>query len=255
MEIMKRQSLLTAALTTTLIVAGCATAPPYNPFKITEEEFRGKIKTIALSPVAVPADLADSDPVKAKFESLIQAKLREAGFSVVPSQETAEIFNNMNKQLGGIFDPVTGKRDETKFKAAREHALRELNTKFKADAVLYPSISAGTARFGGGKASWGGTSESVAISEGFLAALQVGNLSGSVRALSLVVSIENINGGDAYVNMGGIQLAAKYSGGQFVAVPRNQLFASEERVVGAVNYALAPLVKNSAPAGAPKAKP
>ena len=91
------------------------------------------------------------------------------------------------------------------------------------------------------------------MSEGFLAALQVGNMSGSIRSLSLVVSIENINGGDAYVNMGGIQLAAKLSGGQFVPVPRDQLFASEERIAGAVNYALAPLVRKSA-AGAPKAQ-
>jgi len=181
--------------------------------------------------------------------------LSEAGFSVVPSKESEEIFSNMNKQLGGIFDPVTGKRDEAKFKAAREHALRELSTKFKADAVLSAGIIGGTARFGGGKASWWGTSESVAMSEGFLAALQLGNVSGSIRTLSLAVSIENINGGDAYFNMGGIQLAAKFSGGQFVPVPRNQLFASEERITGAVNYALAPLAKKSAAPGAPKAQP
>ncbi|HEX9201022.1 MAG TPA: hypothetical protein VF865_15795, partial [Acidobacteriaceae bacterium] len=164
---MKRQSLLTAALTTTLIAAGCATAPPYNPFKIAEEEFHGKIKTIALAPVGVPGDLGDPDPVKAEFESLIEAKLREAGFSVVPSRESAEIFNNMNKQLGGIFDPVTGKRDETKLKTAQEHARRELGAKFKADAVLYPGISLGVASFAGGSASWGGTSESLAMTEGF----------------------------------------------------------------------------------------
>jgi len=34
---MKRQS-LTAVFATTLIVTGCATTPPHNPFKITEEE-------------------------------------------------------------------------------------------------------------------------------------------------------------------------------------------------------------------------
>jgi hypothetical protein len=252
---MKRQSLLKAVLTTALIVAGCATTTPYNPFKIPAEEIHSNFKTIALSPVAVPGDIEDPNPIKAKFESLIQAKLREAGFSVVPSAESAEIFSNMNKQLGGIFDPVTGQRDETKFKAAKEHALRELSTKFKADAVLYSRISAGTARFSGGKASWGGTSESVSMTEGFLGALQVGQLRGNTTALSLVVSIENINGGVAYVNTGGIQLAAKISGGQFVPVPRNQLFASEERVAAAVNYAFAPLVRSPAPAGAPKAQP
>jgi len=58
---MKRQS-LTAVFATTLIIAGCATTPPHNPFKISEEEFHSKIKTIALSPLTVPGDLTDSDP-------------------------------------------------------------------------------------------------------------------------------------------------------------------------------------------------
>src|SRR3970040_136883 len=97
-EIMLRQSLLAAALATTLIVGGCATTPPYNPLKGTPEDFYGKIKTIALAPVGVPRDLETPDPVKAKFEPLIEAKLREAGFSVVPSRESAGIFASMNKQ-------------------------------------------------------------------------------------------------------------------------------------------------------------
>lgn len=252
---MLRQSLLTAALATTLIGGGCATTAPYNPFKIPQEEFYGKIKTIALAPVGVPSDLEDPDPVKAKFESLIEAKLREAGFSVVSSREAADIFDKMNKQLGGIFDPVTGKRDETKFKAVREHALRELETKFKADAVLYPNIRPGTARFAGGRASWDGTSESLSTTEGILGAFLVGQLQGTATALSLIVTIENIHGVDAYVNGGGIQLSAKISGGEFVPVPRSQLFADEKRNAAAVNIALGPLARNPAPAGEPKSQP
>ena len=252
---MLRQSLLAAALATTLIVAGCATTPPYNPFKIAQEEFYGKIKTIALAPVGVPTDLEDPDPVKAKFEPLIEAKLREAGFSVVPSRESAGIFESMNKQLGGIFDPVTGKRDDTKFKTVREHALRELSTKFKADAVLYPNIRVGTASFAGGRANWDGTSESLSPTEGFMGMLMVGQFHGTTRALSLIVTIENIHGVDAYVNGGGIQLVSKLSGGKFVLVPRNQLFADEKRIAAAVNIALGPLARNPAPAGERKAQP
>jgi len=254
-EIMLRQSLLAAALATTLIVGGCATTPPYNPFKVTQEEFYGKIKTIALAPVGVPRDLENPDPVKAKFEPLIEAKLREAGFSVVPSRESAGIFESMNKQLGGIFDPVTGKRDDTKFKTVREHALRELSTKFKADAVLYPNIRAGTARFAGGQANWDGASESLSPTEGFMGMLMVGQFQGTTGALSLIVTIENIHGVDAYVNGGGIQLISKLSGGKFVPVPRSQLFADEKRIAAAVNIALGPLARNPAPAEAPKVQP
>ena len=250
---MLRQSLLTAALATTLIGVGCATTPPYNPFKIAQEEFYGNIKTIALAPVGLPRDLEDPDPVKAKFESLVEAKLREAGFSVVPSRETAEIFDRMNKQVGGIFDPVTGKRDETKFKTIREHILREMGTKFKADAVLYPNIRLGTARFAGGQASWDGTSESLSTTGGFLGALQVGQFQGTTGALSLIVTIENIHGVDVYVNAGGIQLISKLSFGKFVPVPRSQLFVDEARNAAAANIAVGPLVR--APAGATKPQP
>jgi hypothetical protein len=238
-----------------LIGGGCATTPPYNPFKIAQEEFYGKIKTIALAPVGVPMGLEDPDPVKAKFESLVEAKLREAGFSVVSSRESAGIFESMNKQLGGMFDPVTGKRDETKFKTVREHFLREVQTKFKADAVLYPNIRVVTASFAGGQASWDGTKESLSTTEGFMGLLLVGQLRGTAPALSLVVTIEDIHGVDAYVNGGGIQLSSKISAGNFVPVPRNQLFNSDERNAAAVNFALGPLVRIPAPAGAPKVQP
>lgn len=252
---MLRQSLLTAALATTLIGGGCATTAPYNPFKIAQEEFYGKIKTIALAPVGVPRDLEDPDQVKAKFEPLIEAKLREAGFTVVPSRETAGIFEKMNKQVGGMFDPVTGKRDEAKFKTLREHTLRELESKFKADAVLYPNIRAGIANFAGGQANWDGASESLATTAGFWGQLGVGQFRGTTGALSLIVTIENIHGVDAYVNAGGIQLISKLSGGNFVRVPRSQLFADEARNTAAANIALGPLVRTPAAAGDPKAQP
>lgn len=252
---MLRQSLLTAALAITLIGGGCATTAPHNPFLITQEEFYSKIKTIALAPVGVPRDLEDPDPVRAKFESLIEAKLREAGFSVVPSRDSAGLFETMNKQLGGMFDPVTGKRDETKFKTVREHFLREAQTKFKADAVLYPNIRTGPARFAGAQASWDGTTESLAVTEGFWGLLSVGNVQGTTAALSLSVTIEDIHGVDAYLNWGGIQLISKVSYGKFVPVPRSQLFVDEKRNAAAVSIALGPLARNPAPAGDSKAQP
>ncbi len=252
---MARKSLLNFVLASFLIIAGCATTPPINPFKIAEEDFRRDIKTIALAPVAIPADIEDADPVKARFEALIQAKLREAGFTVVPSTAAAEIFNSMNKQLGGIFDPLTGKRDEAKAKVAREHARRELGAKFKADAVLFPYIRPGPASFNSGSAKWAGTSESVSLTGGFLGAMQVNQLRGNINALSLIVAIENISRVDAYSDVGGIQLAAKISGGRFVPVPRNALFSDEERMEASVNFALARLAKIPAAGGENKPKP
>ncbi len=251
---MVRESLLTATLVIALLGAGCATAPPYNPFKIAQDEFYGKIKTIALSPVAVAVDLEDAEPVKTKFESLIETTLREAGFSVVPSREYAAIWKRMTEQMGGFFDPVTGKRDETKLKTVREHTLRELNTKFTVDAVLYPSIRVVKANFVQNQATWDGTSESLTTG-GFLGALLGGQYRGTVGALSLVAVIEDTHGVDVYINGGGIQVLSKVSGGGFIPVSRNELFANEERNVAAVNIALGSLVRKPVATEAPKATP
>ena len=225
-----------------LIVAGCLpTTLRYNPFKVAEPEIRQKVKRVALFPVTLPTDLDDPEPVKAKFEALIQAKLKEGGFIPVPSQEMDAIWKRMKEQLGGFFDPVTGKRDEVKFKTAREHTLREIQAKTKADAVLHPAIHLIKVNFGNNQAAWHGTSESL-VPGGFWATFITGANHGTTSALSLYVTLEDIHGVELYVNMGGIQLAAKLSGQAFVAVPRPQLFADEQRNQTAVNVALNPLI-------------
>jgi len=252
----QRSTLLQATLATTLIAAaGCATTVPYDPFKVSKEEFYRGTKTIAVAPISIPGDVGGPEAVKTSLESLVEAKLREAGFSVVQAKDTAVVFNEMNKQIGGVFDPVTGQRDDAKVKAAEEHTRRELATRFKADAVLHARLLPGTAGFGGGSAKWHGTSESVAMTEGILGAFQVNNLRGNIGTLSLLVVVENVQGNNVYVNLGGIQLLAKISGGQFVQIPRVQLLQNKERNVGAVNIALDPLVRNPASTEAPKTQP
>lgn len=260
---MRRQCMLTITLALVLVGAGCATGPPaYNPFKVSQDEIYGKVKTIVLAPVIVPVNLADPEPVKVKFESILEAKLREAGFSVVPSKEGAGIWKQMTEQVGGFFDPVSGKRDDAKYRTVREHTFRELRARFQVDAVLHPAIVPVRAQWEGLTASWDGTEESItSFGDAFKEALPYALFGisvtrhGAVGALSLVVSIEDVNGVDMYVNAGGIQLLAKISGGNFVGVPRHELFANEERNVAAVNIALGPLVSKSTPSEAVEKEP
>ncbi len=77
-------------LTVALCVVGCATTV-YNPFRIPEEEFKAKIKRLALTPVEVFVELEDMEPVKAKLDAIIEARLREAGFTTVPASEYAQV--------------------------------------------------------------------------------------------------------------------------------------------------------------------
>lgn len=239
-----------------LIQLGCATTV-YNPFKIDQDKFFSKTTTVALLPITLPEGVEDPEPVKAKFESLIEAKLHEAGLSIVKSKETDAVWNQMKEQMGGFFDPITGKIDEEKKKSAKEHARRELNMKFNADAVLIPSIQIVNAQFDGGWAKWNGVQESIALGSPWsLSAFlgMTGAYSGTVGALSLVVFMEDIDGVEMYFNAGGIQVLQKLSFGKFVSVPENEFFVNEERNSSAVNIALGPLVKKTVPTEASKEK-
>ncbi len=230
-----------------LIGSGCAAKqPPYNPFKIPEDQLRSKIHTIALVPIIAPDGLEKPDQVKAKFESLLDAKLRKLGFKVIPSREYDAIWKKMMDKVGGYFDPVTGKRDDAKFKAVKTHTLREVNSKLKADAVLYSAIRVFPVKFSSNQASWHGTSESL-VAGGALQKFFSNQFNGTVSALSLGVNISDSNEVDMYVNWGGIQVLGRVSGWQVVTIPEEEILTNEERNAAAVEIALDPLEKEPEP--------
>ena len=245
---MKRQIILLVIVVIVLMAVGCATTPPYKPFKIDQNKFYANTKTIALAPCWIRPDLEVSGQVIEKFELLIGDKLSEAGFSVVSSKHYRDIWKRMIEQMGGYFDPKTGKRDESKFKAVREHCYRELGRKFNSDAVLISRIMIIEAPFYQGfnnlVAQWGGAEEPFDIRHGAIRFLDTTIKSGTIPALSLGVIIYDIHGTTVYVNRGGIQVLAKYSG-SLVPVPKDELFVYDERNVAAVNFALEPLIQKS----------
>jgi hypothetical protein len=241
---MKPLRLITLAMV--LITCGCVQTIPNNPSKISEKQFHGKIKTIVLAPVTVPENFENAEEVKSKFESLIDAKLRQQGFIVIPSSEVMAIWKRIAEQMGGYFDPTTGKPDEEKKKIVISQTFREAHAKFKADAVLHPGIRIITAPFIQNTARWDGASEELRTGSQFLNAFLYPQRDGSISALSLHVTIEDQGETELYCNQGGIQVLSKMSGFEFVSVPKQELLTNNERNAAAVNIALDPLVRNSA---------
>jgi len=244
---MKGRYLWLTVLLVCYVIMGCATTAPYNPFKVPEDEFYNKVNTIALAPVYVPRDLEDQEQVKGKFESILEARLREAGFSVVPCEAFSQTWKQMTESLGGIYDPVTGKVDKSKVKTVRDNIRREMLARYDADAMLYPKIVYVKANFNNNTAKWDGVTENLRPS-GFWKNLTLGNWQGHISALSFVISIRDVEGLQMYLNAGGIQALNKLGTfGKFVPVPREDLFANEERNDAAVDIAIAPMVKKSEP--------
>jgi hypothetical protein len=227
-----------------LSLQSCApVAPRYNPFKISREEFFTRARVVAIAPLVLAVNPADPEATRTQFESLIDQKLRALGFTVIASNEYKHTRERLIKQLGGIFDPITGKPDESKAKTLRSYLLEELRTKHRADAVLYPMVQVVKAGFNAGQARWHGTGEPV-LPEGFWAQFTMGDLQGTTSAASLLVRIEDINGADLYLQAGGIQVLAKLaSGRQFVSIPQQELLTNADRNKAAVDIALGALSK------------
>jgi hypothetical protein len=230
-------------------VGSCATAPPYIPFQIPEEQFYTKVKRIALAPIAVPPQLEVSESTKLRLDSLIEAKLQEAGFATYPAKNWAAVFTRVQQEVGGLFDAQTGNLDESKVKTVLARTIDEIRGRFQLDAVLFPRVHVVKADFRSAWARWDGVSDALASG---LSVFTVGQIGGTVPALSLVVTIDSPDGPVLYRHSAGIQVLEKFaplteriSGKMFVPVPKEELLANDERNRTAVEIALGPLLKKS----------
>jgi hypothetical protein len=242
-----------AALVAALIVAGCA--PAVDPFRISADEFRRRVKTVAVARVLVPSSLGADAAAGTKFHSALEDKLRQAGFTVVLAQHVGEIREAKERELGGLFDPQTGKLDEAKLATLVSFVRGEVKTRFGADALLLSHVRTVTANFAylplaGVRAKWDGATES--LETGSVDKVLSPRVNGTVDALSLLVTVEDINGSSLYAYAGGIQVlfklapgAGQFGGKSFVPVPKAELLADQERIQQAVSYALGPSSKAS----------
>ena len=183
----------------------------------------GPIKTIALSPVRVPDGLEDPEPASALYDSLLAAELGEAGLTVIPSREAGAIWRHFVDSVQGYYSALTGELVQAKYDAVMKGTRRALNERYRVDAWLRAAIQVVDVRFAGGEAIWDGTSEGMG-----------GGSTGTVRALSLVVSVLDTAGTEIYTGRGGIQVLSKGS----KAVSREKLFKDKKRNREALHLAI-----------------
>jgi len=237
------------ALAAAVFGGACGMPPPVaDPFVVPQVEFYDSVETIVATPVILPEGVETSDSVLTWFDDLIERTLREAGFTVIPADTYVEIWNRINQEAGGFFDPLTGERDEPRYEAAVDQLFDELKQRFSPDAILYPEMWIVEAPTSGGYARWDGTTQRVGT-----------RAESAVLALSLAIVVQDMEADELYSNVWGLELLELYNWelGDFAAVPSGALFADRERNTTAVTKTLAPLIKRSpkhadvAPAGRP----
>lgn len=238
---MNRRTVLRWVTLLAWVPGGCAGKPAYDPWLVPRDSALAGADTIALSPLSLPDDLEEPEPVEALFDSLITEALRTAGFAVVPSELVSEIWNHGADSIGGYFDPLTGRADSSKLNPLRRYFKQRLRSEHAADLVLFPEIVVVDAPYADGQASWDGASQAVA---GWLKVLAsaIANIdlpAGTAEGLSLDVQIEGMDGGAVFSQRRGIELWAKPGGdGGLSRVPRERLFLDRKRSAKAVRLVL-----------------
>ena len=222
-----------------------------NPFLEPQDRIYGSVKTIALSPIVEPKELAEVDPGRGHFDSLITQELQRAGFVVVAAESSRVIWRRVVDSLGGLYDAATGERDSIKLNTARAVTMAELQARFRADAWLHPGIIFVDADFDGGTAHWDGASQGYqSFGKKLLLALVHQDSYGNTSALSLWVDMEDMHGKDLYVNQGGLQLYEIPHGRKWEPIQPGEVFADPTRNANAVHLALKPLVTRTKAASA-----
>lgn len=123
-----------------LVVPARARADEYDPFRVPREEFAGRVHTIALEPMIVPADVEQADQVRRLFEEVFTRELAAKGYTVVPAQEFDRVWRGNSRRVGGAYDRVTGRPVKERWNVVRDLTLKELADQAHIDATMSTSI-------------------------------------------------------------------------------------------------------------------
>ena len=193
-----------------------------------------------------------SEPIKyhnamGLFDSLLARELldNEIEVTIVPVEESDSLREYFIKQLDGLFDPYSGKLDIEKARKWRSMIIKEIEEKYKVDAILFTRIITVSAHVFRDQAKWDGVTESIG-KDRFLKSLLGIRHTGNIPALSLIVELRATNDSLLYLNAGGIQVLQKIGTGSSPEDrPYHEILTDEERNEDAVVYAIHPLLGKS----------
>jgi hypothetical protein len=222
----------------TLPMAEEVVLPPSAP----GSQIKQQVLTVALKPVDATGHPLDS-LVKARYEKQLSARLAQLGFRVIAPSTYVRAAEAAAAEVGGIYDPITGKPAPDKAKAAQEVLARQLRATHAVDAIVSAQFTRVAASYDlQGAAAWDGTSQSVFATP---AGWNGKPYTGTQSALSLLVRVEDISGQHLYSKRGGIELSALFMNGAFERVPPDKMLLDESKIAHAVEVALAGLTNGT----------
>mgnify|MGYP002813775601 CR=1 FL=1 len=222
-------------------------------FDIPEPAFFDRVHTVVMLPCSFPRDFEKSDTLaaraavlKPRLDSIMVATLEEVGVRTISAGEVDSVWQQFADSLGGLYDPMTGESDSTKFAITQLRTMSELGSRYHPDAWILPKVRYVLASFRGGWANWNGVKQRMVGHTSFMKLLTKsgdGNMQGTISALTLYVSFVDMQDQPLYSWGGGLQVTATLKNGKFVDVDPSELFVNREQSDKAVEKALEKLVK------------
>lgn len=220
-----------------LLAAGCATKP-YDPFRIPAAELRGRVRTIALAPLQVSADLADRSFARDQIEPLVVKRLEQGGFAVVPSAEMERLWRAAAADVGGVFDPVSGEVDRERYDAVEASVLHDLRSQQRVDGVLWLRIYTVDLYLAGATTTFCGTTGDVYWPGGRLGALEQATL---VRASCLSAVLFDMEERELYGIRSGLETVETFASQTRAVRPPEERLRNPVRIRAAVEATVGPL--------------
>jgi len=190
---------------------------------------------LVLMSVRIPSRIEAHDPAQRFLDSLIQDRLRGAGYQVVPPDSVEPIWKQALDSAGPAFDPVTGQEDTTKGDVARQFMMDQARTRFAADYLVTPFVGVVKVKFKGSKAKWDGVEEKTG-GPGMFGIRDP--YKGILPALTLFIPVIDFQDSVRYEGRGGVQLASKISGSDMHAVAMTMLLIDFALLTDATRIAL-----------------
>jgi hypothetical protein len=187
----------------------------YKPLLAPREQILGSVHRVVIGTLA-PNGLTNSPEVVARYQSLVHERLAKLGWEVIDSAALNVAFGMASQQVGGIYDPFTGKTDPARLQQMMQVALTSLGLPAKPDGVALISLLKTGAVQVAGNVDWDGTTQSAltlgpvidkVVAFGGTTNQNAGE--GGIAAASFNFALRDANGTLLVDSLGGIQLLQK----------------------------------------------
>lgn len=218
-----------------VLAAQATAADKDSPFTSSKRDFSRQYKVIALAPVDANEYLQMPDAVARALETEVTRHLERSGFTVIPSSVLAGIRETMEAQVGGVKDPETGATDIAKWRAVREHSIREMRLQHKFDALGMIRVDVNRVPMESDEVEWDGVKQRIER-EG-----RRQKYTATIAVSSVSFAVFDHADRPQYVNYGGLEPLMHRVEDQLEPLDPSAFFRDDKRIRNAAEVAMNPI--------------